>query len=43
HVLSALKRQYAQALGMVRIEGAQAEADLASLAAVIGMFNPTRT
>lgn len=39
HVLFALKRRYAQALGMVRIEGAWAETDLAHLAAVIRMFN----
>ncbi|WP_332770957.1 hypothetical protein [Phenylobacterium sp.] len=40
HVLSALKRRYGQALGMLRGEPAQAKADLAHLTAVIRMFNP---
>ena len=40
HVLSALKRRYAQALGLVRIGADGGDADLAHLAAVIAMFNP---
>lgn len=40
HVLSALKRRYGQALGMLRQDPTQAEADLAHLTAVIAMFNP---
>jgi hypothetical protein len=40
HVLSALKRRYAQTLGLIRIGADGADADLAHLAAVIAMFNP---
>lgn len=40
HVLSALKRRYAQTLGLIRIGAAGADDDLAHLAAVIAMFNP---
>jgi hypothetical protein len=40
HVLSALKRRYAQTLGLVRIGADGAADDLAHLVAVIAMFNP---
>ena len=40
HVLSALKRRYAQTLGLIRIGAVGADADLAHLAAVIALFNP---
>jgi hypothetical protein len=40
HVLSALKRRYAQTLGLVRIGADGAADDLAHLAVVIAMFNP---
>lgn len=40
HVLSALKRRYAQTLGLARVGADGAGADLAHIAAVIAMFNP---
>lgn len=39
HVLSALKRRYAQTLGLVRIGADGVDVDLAHLSAVIAMFN----